>query len=790
MQLIRRFSRDLLAITLVLGGLLFFYGGFLTGPSRIGDDTVIEYYPGVNYFAKSVAAGRFPLWFSGVRDGSPFYSDTQLSVFYPPQWILPCFVRDGRLPFLVYQRYIFLHCLLGAFFAYAFLKALRLNPISAAAGALAFCLSSFFALRMAVNFVMIQVYVWLPLQLYFVHRLTAKRDAWSWLGLVMAMALSLLAGHPQTTVYGWYLVVGFWLYRGWSRERDRAHSWASALGRCIRAEALPLVGTFALVFGIAAVMVLPGAENWSRTARPARSFQTVADTSLPYRGLVRLFVPNFFGSLVRQYGVSFWGADPQSATVALINPTKVPADRGFWQYWECAAYSGQIFWVALALALFNWKRIADKRAVGFFLIAWLMALWFMLGRYGGLFSVLYPVVPGVSFFRGPAKMSCVATFTAAVVLAYLVELVRTDGPKLRLWPALLLVAGYGGFWMWLSVGGERLLPELRDWRKLSFAQYETGYAAAAAMCTILAIWVVCRTGQPTRAAGLCAFLVVSIADVRTASNGLGTRIINPDEYFDVESNKPLSDLMQAARQLKRPFRSGQLYEGRLIEEVGWHRNLPYLCDFLEVPEGYTSYYLNSIAQFQSLTNEPAKIAIQNIPLAITLDESQQSVAVTSEDCLPRAKFYSQVRRFDSRTTLLSALNRNEIDWRNEVAVWGSAAANLKTEPIDGSTSKPNDEVEFVGRTPETYTIAYTVGRPGIIFVSQAYYPGWIADGGRVNLVEVFGAFQGLVIPAAGRGEITVRFSPPILKLAASISLISVIIAILAAVLARKGKTPP
>jgi hypothetical protein len=767
-----------------------FYRGLLAGPSRIADDTVTEYYPGVNYFAKSIAAGRFPLWFPGVRDGAPFYSDTQIAVFYPLEWLLPMFVKDGQLLSLVYQRYIFLHCLLGAGFAYAFLKAIKFTPVSALAGALAFCLSGFFALRIAVNFVMIQVYIWLPLQLFCVHQFTTKGGRWRWLGLVIAMVMSLLGGHPQTTVYCWYLIVAYWLYLGWLRERDKAPNWVSALGRCAKAEAPKLAGTFVLVFGIAAVMLLPGAENWSLSSRSGQSFQTVADTSLPYRGLLRLFVPNFFGGITRQYGYNFWGADQQSATVTVINLPKAGVSHGFWQYWECNAYSGQIFWLAVVLILSNWRRVTDKRTVGFFLAVWLAALWFMLGRYGGLFKVLYHVLPGASFFRGPAKMSCVAAFAAAVVVAYLAELVQAEGTKLRLWPGWLVAAGYAGFLVALNLGGEQFMAELRDWRKLGLAEYETARIGAITVCSLLAIWAICRTAQPTRMIGVIAVLFASIVDVYHSSGGsLEGQTIDPGKYYDTNENAPLSSIVKEARQLRGPFRCGQLYAGRLVEEVGWHRNLPYCCDLLEVPEGYTSYYLDTISTFQSITNERAKMAIQNIPLTISLDQSQESYSVTSVDCLPRAKFYSRVRRYESRTALLTALDRNEMDWRNEVAVWGRAAPGVDREPRRGPPTNTDDEVQFFSKTPEAYTIVYNVSRPGIIFISQALYPGWIADGGRASLIEVFGAFQGLVIPEAGRGEITVHFSPPILKLALVISLLSTMIAILVAILSHRVRSP-
>ena len=793
---LRRSTGDLWALALLAFVLLFVYWDFVTGRSYIFDDTLNEYYPGVNYFAKSIAAGRFPLWFAGVHDGSPFYSDTQIAVFYPLEWFLPLFVNAGRLPFVVYQQYIFLHCLLGAVFAYAFLRALKLNPISALAGGFAFCFSGFFALRMNVNFVMIQVYIWLPLQLLFVHQFLCKAGHWRWLGLVGAMVMSLLGGHPQTTVYCWYLVVAYWLYRSYLCQKDKAQSWKSALTRCATVDAPKLVGTFALVFGIGAMMLLPGGENWLLTARPKQSFQKVADTSLPYRGLIRLFVPNFFGEWgIQPGGNSFWGADPQSPTVlqtptsARVATQSVRSSPGFWQYWECNAYSGQVFWMALVLILSNWKRVANKRTVGFFLIVWLMAVWFMLGRYGGLFNILYHLSPGVSSFRGPAKMSCVATFAAAVVVAHLVELVRSEGAKLRLWPAWLLVAGYGGFLAVLNFGGEHLMAELRDRDRLSVAQNEIWYAMAITVCTFVAIGAACRMKPSIRALGLLALTAVFIADADHSCGGFTIRFDNPDRYYDSLGDAASAQL-EAGRAQHGPFRCGQFSEGRLVVERGWHRGLPYFYDILEVPEGYTSYFLDSTSQFQSITNEQAKTDIQNIEVAINWTPRGKTGSASFVDCLPRAKFFARIRRYESRTALLAALNSNEIDWRNETAVWGPDVAATDQGAKHGALSGTNDEVRFISKTPEAYSIVYNVSQPGIVFVSQAFYPGWIADGGRFNIIEVFGAFQGIVIPEAGRGEITVTFSPPILKLALVISGLSIIIAVLAAVLIIRGNSSP
>ena len=767
----RRWNPDAIAIIALVLTLGFFYWGFWVGRSYMTDDTLTEFYPGVNYFAKSIQAGRFPLWFPGVRDGLPFYSDPQMAVFYPPQWLLVPFVEGGRLPFLVYQRYIVLHYVLGGLLMYAFLKRVKLSPFAALTGALVFCLSGFASLRI-VNFVMIQVYTWLPLQLLCVHRLTSGGGRRAWLGLVGAMLVSLLAGHQQTTVYCWYLVIAYWLYRCYCLRRERGAGWKPAVRQVAGRDAPKLAGTFVLVFGLAAVMVVPGAENWLHTGRPRQSFEAVADISLPRDQLLALLVPNFFGKT--QYTnspVPFWGFDPRSPTVI---QTSSGNGGGFWLYWEFGAYAGQIFWVALLLILCNWRSIEDRRMVGFFLATWVVGTWFMLGRYGGLYQVLYHLFPGVSLFRGPAKMSCVATFAAAVLSAYLVDLLRRHTQPLRCGSVFLPAAACACLALALLFGGEHLPAGLHRLDRLNWSRHETYFAlAVAAICACAVVGAV-RIHQPWRQlVCLCSLLAVSVADFHHAYGDFQRGGASPDRFFP-ETNLFLP-LLKDDREQSGPSRFGQIRENRLHETVAMFQNLPYFHDFLEAPVGYTSFYLDTVARFQSITNEDAKIAIQNIKIAAMRDAPNHYVLGATTNALPRARFFSRVHRYGSTTALLGALERGEISWSKVAAVCESPTGDLLRGDEQDQKTETKDEVQFESVTPENYIVTYNVGRPGIIFVSQTFYPGWVTGNDRVKLIEVFGAFQGLTIPEAGRGQVVVRFSPSILRRSVAISVFSLVI---------------
>ena len=771
---LRRLADDAGAMAILAMFLGFFYWGFLNGRCFIWDDTLTEFYPCVNYFATSLHAGRFPLWFPGVHDGMPFYSDPQMAVYYPPQWLLIPFVHNGRLPFLVYQRYIVLHYLLGGVFMYAFLKRVKLSPVAAVTGALVFCFSGFASLRI-VHVVMIQVYIWLPLQFLCVHRFTCDRRRLSWLGLVGAMVVSFLAGFPQMTLYCWYLVFAYWLYRCYSVRRQEGSSRQATIRQIAGRDLPKIAGTFVLILGMSALMVLPGVENWRRTSRPSQSYEHLVDSSFQYRQVLTFLAPNFFGKTqATDSPVPFWGFDPHSQTVRTNGP--VHATPGYWQYWEFGAYCGQIFWLALSLILFNWRRIEDKRGLGFFLTAWVAATWFMLGRYGGLYQFLYWILPGVSLFRAPARMACVATFAAATLCAYAVELFRHRARMLRQWPLFLPAAGCACLTLVLHVGGKHLGDGLRNPDRLSWSRQETSIALAVAiLCGVAVVGVIRSQRRSIQTLCLGGLLIISFADFYHAYGDFHCSPVSPDEYYP-ETNRLLS-LLKDYREQRGPFRFGQVVQGRVSEEIATFRNLSYFHDFLEVPEGYTGFDPENVAGFQAMTNQAAKIDIQNICVTMERDANGKDWLGTHTNSLPRAHFFTRIRPYDSRAELLAALERGDIDWHNEVAV--SRPLPIGGLPGDGPSQEAgtNDFVQFNSLTPESYTIDYKVSRPGIVFVSQAYYPGWVSTDERTKVIEVFGAFQGLVIPQAGQGQVVVHFSPRSLKLGATISVVSLMITV-------------
>lgn len=752
----------LLAIFVVI-----FYVDYLLVDAFIWDDALFEFYPGVHYFATAVRAGRFPLWISGVHNGVPFYSDIQLGIFYPPTWLCVIFAGSGRLPVVVYQWYLVLHVLLGGMFMFRFLKDYCLRPVACLTGSVVFCFAGFMSLNI-IHPNRVQVYAWLPLQLLLVKRLLATHHAKYFCYLVVGTLLSFLAGYPQVSLYCSFLVIGFWLFSWWLQQRETLGR--ERKDRFLRAtkEILKIGALFLCILLLSAIVVLPAAENWYYSSRPDMGWQEIAHLSLPYRGLIGLMVPNFFGKASYVDWTGFFNGsvpDPDSV-VRFWGFAKEPfQDVGWpvWQYQYCevGAYAGQLSLLAIVVLLFNWKRLENRTVVGFFAVICGSAIWFMLGRHAGLFTTLFHILPGISLFRGPTKMAAVLDCAAAVLVAFLVDALAS-GQKLK-FRGTAWVFGIG--YVSLAVGtlafGRLVFPELADDRVRSYSLMQMCIGTGFWLASFGAAYGITRLPDGRRSALLAGLPLLVATDLFVAYGSFHRGTTNPAEYYGDRGN--LLPQLQRLREDMGPFRFGQLLGGDLYQEVVYPRNFAYMHDGIEYPEGYISFSLREWAALQAVTNQRVKMALQNI--RVTADESRQSHLVELAlytNSLPRVKFYRNVKSYESNERILADLAAGRINYNNEIAILASSGVSLPA--MSYAPADANDEVQTIWHSPECYTIRYSVSSPGIIFVSETYYPGWKTSDPRFQIVKAFGAFKGIVVPEAGIGELTVRFAPDMFKI--------------------------
>ncbi len=767
-----------------------FYVDYLLADSFIWDDALFEFFPGAHYFATAVREGRFPLWISGVRNGIPFYTDVQLGVFYPPAWLFVIFAGSGRLPVVVYQCYLVLHVLLGGMFMFRFLKDYRLQPVACLAGSVVFC----FAGCMSLNIIhpnRVEVYAWLPLQLLMVKRFLATRHVKYFWYLVVVMLLSFLAGYPQVSLYGSFLTVGFWLFSWWLQQRETQESERADRFRQAAQEMLKVGAMLLCVLLLSAAAILPAVENWYYSSRPDVKWEEVAHLSLPFRGLIGLAVPNYFGkaSSIDWTGV-FTGSKPDPGSVVRFwGFVKEPYENIGWPVWqyqysEMGAYAGQLSLLAIVVLLFNWKRLENRAMVGFFVVACGLAIWFMLGRHAGLFNVLFHILPGISLFRGPTKMRAVLDCAAAVLVAFFVNAL-TSGQKLKFrGTAWVFGIGYVGLVFGTLAFGRHLFPELAEARVRSYSLAQACIGASFWLASFGAAYGVTRLPDGRRGVLLAGLPLLVAADLFVAYSGFHRGVTDPMDYYEDRG-----DYLPQLRQLREgrgPFRFGQLLGGDLYQEVVYARDFAFIHEGIEYPEGYITFSLRDWEALQAITNQRVKMDLENI--RVTANESRQTHLVELAlytNSLPRVKFYRNIKLYESNKGIFADLADGRINYHNEIAILASSGVRLP--PVSQSPGDTNDEVRIIWHNPECYTIRYAVNSPGIIFVSETYYPGWKTSDPRFKIVKAFGAFKGIVVPEAGKGEVTVRFAPDVLKIGMLISGLSGVVFLCALVTATRKR---
>jgi hypothetical protein len=784
-----RIGREGLVTALVLiGALIAFYSPWLFGACGFFDDQLYYAYPGANYLATSLDSGRFPLWICGLRGGMPFYTDLGMSVFYPPAWFLAFFVTGGKLSMVAFQWYMILHLFLGGIFISLLLKEMRCALLPRIIGALLFVFSGFMSLHI-VHPSVIQTLIWIPLHLYLVSRIHHGASPTVYIGLVMSLAMSFFAGFPQVVVYASYLTAAYWLFLAF-QNRQVSGSGAFRMIKVMTLELFKISGLMAASVMMVAVQYLPAAENWTLSQRQTFGFKEIADLSLPWYYLVHGLVPNIFGATAGDGGgVPFWGFNKDTLEYANWH-------GGAWMYWEFGFYAGQVAVIAVLALVFNVRRVwrAQREAL-FFLAVVPVVLLLMLGRYGGLFMLLYHVAPGFSMYRTPARIGCLLDLALSVLGAVLVNMLLRGEPKLNLkQPLTVMAVGYAIVISWFLFAGVSRFPELNNSTLMmnTFGQIGLSILLFLGMAACL-VGVSRNTGgeansKRSRIALLFLTGVASLVflDLYSAFHRFHQAKVNPEEYFS-DKNGLIAQMAQI-REREGPFRFAQLRDGKISEEVVFPRNTGCFHQSYEGLEGLTLFTLRDYGVV-SMKNEKARLDLQNVGVIANFDSSTRRVSLMRyTNSLPRAKFYGDVKVYEDANMISADLDAGRLDYRRTLGVLEEECVKygVRTSPASAISDA---NIHFTQVSPEEYRVSYDTPVPGVVFISQRFYPGWEADNGRYPIIRAFGAFTGIVIPEAGAGVITVKFSPKVLWLGLAISGVSLSVAagVLIVLLARSRR---
>jgi hypothetical protein len=389
---------------------------WLWKPGAPASDLTVTHWPNAQFTRRMLwQEGRFPVWRPTIMSGVPFAANPLTGLYYPLNWLLLF------LPWLPLSVGFNVSAVVHLVLAGVAMKMLMERGLGAGfwggllAGAAYEASPKLLAHLGAGHVGWAQAWAWLPVVLLCAVELCRtegrRRLTWSAAG-GSALAIQFCADvrlAAYTVIATGLLIAAYAL----SAPGFDGGSPATGMLRQLRDRIRNLAGPgllFAAVFlGLAACQWLPAAALLPDTTRTAMTLSDGAVWSLPWRYLAGLVLADHggFHEWMTYVGLS-------TAMLAGVGA------RALWRDHERR-------WLAVWLAVLI-----------------VFAAWFSLGQHGGLFPLLWRLVPGLSLLRVPPRAWTLVAFSTAVGagvgLKDLLHTPRRSVPGPARWGGHLLIA--------------------------------------------------------------------------------------------------------------------------------------------------------------------------------------------------------------------------------------------------------------------------------------------------------------------------------------------------------------
>jgi hypothetical protein len=221
------------------------------------------------YFLPTFLSPR-TIWSVYELAGFPAFADPQQTAWYPLHAVSRAV---DSWPLYVISAYV-----VASLGAYAYVRSITRSTWAAIAAGLTWPWCEALADKYP-HLSTLHAYAWLPVLLVCLERLAATPSVRWMVASSGVIAASVLAGHPQATVYVLYLCGAYGLLLGWAEQRTRSFF-------------VFLVGSFVCGMLLAAILVVPLQEIGGEAARVNVSFSQFADSFARHpRELAIMVVP-------------------------------------------------------------------------------------------------------------------------------------------------------------------------------------------------------------------------------------------------------------------------------------------------------------------------------------------------------------------------------------------------------------------------------------------------------------------------------------------------------------------
>lgn len=749
---------------------------------------------------ESLMSGTYPLWNPYIFCGMPSYHSLAYAPFvYPVSFVT--YILQNYLGFPE-MTWFLIHYLMAAVGVYLLLRSFGVrSSVSLLAGTLFMIMPNFLASGANGHGSKICAIAYMPFAFLFCRNiLNGNRRMMNAALLAIILGFQMLRGHIQISYYTFLLIGALFLF-------ESVHLFRTGKGREVAVILGFIFASMVMALGIASVLVFPVRDyaEYSIRGGGGLDYGYATGWSLHPKELLTFIFPWAFG-----FGKdTYWGKMPFT-----VSPN----------------YLGVLTAVFSVVGM----MVIRSRWKWYLLIIMVVSTIISFGRF---FPVLYDPMfrffPFFNKFRVPVMIIIVQQLAAVVLMGMGIEEylrlasrdelprpLRKDRIKWLLIGSvvlfLLVVAGAKGIQRNLlesvSVRG-RVRPE---WIRMAVSAY-TGDLARTVFFFVAAVFSLFfvswkKTGGGLVVAGLMVLLIFDMFTVDYS-------ILHPDRSWNADGYRIIRPV--AAREsYKKPNKVAEYLAGDpslfrifpvpVYQPGRWGHSIPLFNDNSFMMSGIYSiggYHAAKLKNYQDVMDVMfASFNRRDIPRQIIdmlgvkyfvsiypvfpegsefnlVYESEKTYIYKNPGALPRVFFVDKIKVMPLDDTL-TALVSNTFDPAREVIL--QSVPDGIIESAEGSSATITDY------SLNSVSMDVHVEKPCIMVVSEIDYPDWrvTVDGKEEEILTANYCLRALPL-AAGDHEVVFRFVSPILRKALAVSVLSLAIALFAAVFSaiitgRKG----
>jgi len=799
----RRKREDVLAVAALLGMTLFFFREVVFGPNMLLlRDTFFDEYPWRVFAREAIRHGAFPLWNPYSQCGKPFLALPKAAVFYPLNVIF--YLAPSALSGM--KVFYPLHVFLAGLFAYLLGREWKLGGLGSVVMGTVWALNGFILTRLEFQSSLATLALY-PLVFLLAHRMLMKptllRGAW----LTAALSAQFLAGNTPDfylgglglALYAVFFAL-FWREEGTGRKE-----------MMLRPLYLvpPVIGSVVLC----AVQLLPTYDFVRHSFKAGGEVAWERMASIHPLHYASLLVPGLFGQPGYE---SYWG-------------------RTIFEHSVGSIYVSVLGLMMVSASVLVFRRGSDgteKRLAGFLWFLLIFSLLVSAGLYTPLYGVIRRVLPFYDRFRWPAKALLLSVFAMSVLAGLGAKRVagfweekekRRKAIFLGAWAGVWLLMAAG--WIWGKIDGEGaraiffgyfyrpLYPDVIVGKDQVISQVASAYGLAVVVFGVSLIALGGGLWKKGARALVVIVPVVMFADLFVNNGGLNPAA--PQEIYEYVPERVRElERKEGVFRVRAEISNAQqvLYGKEDVDLFEWAAE--FLVGEASLPHGVFKVHgggtlkISEMEVLREFVNDPRVrtevkgrlMDVMNVeyviepaahPREVVLGEASRELRLKRRtSALPRAFVVPKAEVIREWDGVLKRLVDVSFDPREAVII---EEGPPRKEWVGDGERRLEWTVDDISYGTNTVGIDVSLGGYGFLVVSDAYFPGWVAevDGERVRIYRGDGAFRAIPLEP-GEHRVEMRYEAVWFKAGLGISGLSalalaVILVTLTAVKWKRGE---